>query len=295
MARISSRPPRKQSSAAATSALAVHWDVVLDATKSNKQRIAALTALGWNVAADKQKMRSVLAIVQDPAGPIDLRLSALGAVQSATFDPNRFAVFRPDYLRTLRAVSSDPDPELRQRALGMLAREHDAPTQEVLLAGLNDPGQALVSPEKALQLLGYDVHSGAYPVARAIVRDPPNEVARREALRLLAADGSSVPMFETILMDKAEPTEIRQLSASALHNLAPERLQACARTITLDGSENADIRSIGLTALTHFGDSAAIRQDETLNAYVTKLGEDASVGESTLKLAAQQYVSKRLR
>ena len=60
---------------------------------------------------------------------------------------------RGDYIATLRKVATDPDPELRQRVLGMLMRDKDGFAQKKLLDGLKDPAKALVPPEKALQLL----------------------------------------------------------------------------------------------------------------------------------------------
>ena len=112
--------------------------------------------------------------------------------------------------------------ELRQRVLGILAREKDAYAQKKLLEGLRKPEKALLPPEKALQLLSYDVHADAYPVAREIVEHPPNPLAKREALRLLAADAASAPIFEKLVRDKNESVELRQLGAAALHALKPE-------------------------------------------------------------------------
>ena len=132
----------------------------------------------------------------------------------------------------LRAVATDADPELRQRVLGLLAREKDGFAEKRLLEGLQQPEKALVPPEKALQLLSYDIHAEAYPVARMIVKNPPNEEAKREALRLLAADASSKPLFERILNDKEETKENRQLSASALQAIAPDSdADTCARIV----------------------------------------------------------------
>jgi len=294
MASTSSKPTRRRAPTTDAAALASHSAVLADPRKSVKQRLAALTALGWAITDDPQRLAAVLGLLKDPSEPMRLRLAALAAIQSSTFHPERLEKIRADYLRALRTVSSDADLELRQRALGMLAREHDPATQERLIDGLREPSKALVPPEKALQLLSYDVHSNAYSVARAIVDAPPNETARREALRLLAADGASAQMFEDILMDKAETSEIRQLSASALHNLAPDRLQACARRITLDSSEPSDIRSVGVTALTHFGDNDAMQQDHVLNACLTQLGDGGDGEDPMLQTAARQYIAKRL-
>jgi hypothetical protein len=247
------------------------WSVAGDPTQSLKKRVAAMEALGWQICADKQIWNAVLDTVRDIGAPSELRLAALATVQSASFNATGFVPLRPDYLRTLRAVSSDPDLELRQRALGMLAREHDAATQDLLITGLKDPNQALVPPEKALQLLSYDVHTEAYPIAREIARNPPNPMARREALRLLAADADSAPVFEKLLKDKEESIEVRQLA-----------------------SEAADIKSVSLTALTMFGDQEIIGKDEKLNAYVDKLGT-AVGGPPALKRAAKQFVARHRR
>jgi hypothetical protein len=77
----------------------------------------------------------------------------------------------------------------------------------MLIEGLQDPAKAMLPPEKALQLLSYDVHAGAFDVARRIADKPPNELARREAMRVLAADGGSADMFEKVLRNKSEPEE----------------------------------------------------------------------------------------
>ena len=147
----------------------------------------------------------------------------------------------------------------------------------------------MVPPEKALQLLSYDIHAEAYPLAREIVKNPPNSDAKREALRLLAADATAAPLFEKILRDKDETAENRQISASVLQALKPEKLQTLAREILLDTSEYDDIQATSLTALTQFGDPAAIAQDETLKKHVDKLRGEAS---TKVKQSARQFLKK---
>ena len=173
-------------------------------------------------------------------------------------------------LATLRKVAQDPNPELRQRVLGILVREKDGFAQKKLLEGLKNPDKALVPPEKALQLLSYDVHAEAYRVARAIVDKPPNDDAKREALRLLAADATAAPLFEKLLRDKNELREIRQISASALHALKPEKLQKHAREILLDASDYDDIKATSLTALTSLA-TKRLAKDEALLKRVEQL------------------------
>jgi len=272
-----------------------HWATLKAATSTPKARAAALAALGWAIADDRASYRSVLALVTDTQQPTALRAAALAAVQSVSFDAQRFAALRPDHLRALRKLCDDPDLELRQRALGMLMREGDAPTQQRLLAGLRDTAQALLPPEKALQLLAYDLHGDAYAAAREVATKPPNPLARREALRLLAADADSVPIFEGILQDQNESSELRRLSASALHQLSPRRLQTLAREITMNSDDGDDeLRTSCLVALAQFGDADTIRGDAALNEKVDKLDAGAAA-ESALGQAAQQFIVRYKR
>jgi hypothetical protein len=189
----------------------------------------------------------------------------------------------------LRKVAQDANPELRERALGALAQQKDGFAQKRLLEGLQNPEKALVPPEKALQLLSYDVHADAYKAARAILVNPPNPTAKREALRLLAADATSAPMFEKILLDKDELRENRQISASALHALDPEKMQGLARNIVLDSADYDDIKATSLTALAQFGDNATLAVDQTLRQSVDRM---KAQGSAKLQQSASQFLNK---
>jgi len=212
----------------------------------------------------------------------------LQTLQAASFSTIAFEPCRSDYIAALRALVDDPDMELRQRALGILAREKDGFAQKRLLDGLQNPGKALVPPEKALQLLGNDVHAEAYAIARAMVRNPPNPDAKREALRLLAADATAAPLFESVLRDKNELRENRQVAASALQALKPERLRAHAREMLMDKSEYDDIQATSLTALTHFG-GQAVANDEALVKTVDRLSDAPS---AKVKQTARRFLQK---
>ncbi|MBC7900501.1 MAG: hypothetical protein H7070_10675, partial [Saprospiraceae bacterium] len=235
--------------------------VATSARKSIKERVAALAEVPLAVCENDKDLQAVLKVLRDESEPSEVRLAALQTLQAASFSVVSFESCRGDYMAALRAVAEDKDLELRQRVLGILARENDGFVQKKLLEGLENPEKALVSPEKALQLLSYDAHAEAYTAARKIISDPPNSSARREALRLLSADAASAPVFEKILRDKGESYEIRQISASALHSVEPDKLQENVREILLDTSEQEEIQAMSLTALTQFGDVQAVSDD----------------------------------
>lgn len=276
------RKPAKSSARGAMS-------IATSARRTVKERVAALLEAPRAVCENDENLQAVLNILRNKNEPLEVRLAALQTLQAATFNVVEFEPCRGDYIATLREVAEDPDPELRQRVLGLLAREKDGFAQKKLLEGLQNPEKALLPPEKALQLLTYDVHAEAYSVARAIVSKPPNDTARREALRLLAADATAAPLFEKILRDKDELAEIRQISASALQALNPEKLKAHAREMLLDMSEYDDIQATSLTALTHFGDDEAVGKDEALLKSVDRLIGKATTG---VKESARRFLSK---
>jgi hypothetical protein len=238
--------------------------------KASTRNQKAATPAPFQVAENTDDIGRLLKVLRDSSEPIEVRMEALHSLGAAAFSLAGFESMRGDYIAALREVSTDSHEQLRRRALGILTRSKDGYAQKKLLDGLKDPAKALLPPEKALQLLGNDVQADAFAVARAIVKKPPNDDAKREALRLLAADPNSTSLFEKVLRDKKELREIRQLAASALHSLNPKKLQQQARKILNDESDYADIKATSLTALEQFGDDAALGKDKALMQSVTR-------------------------
>jgi hypothetical protein len=266
------------------------YSIATSPKKTVKQRVAAIHQVPLAVSEGDENPQAVMKVLRNSDEPVQVRLAALQSLAAAGFSAAGFETWRGDYIAALRAVATDPDAEIRQRALGLLARENDGFAEQKLLEGLKNPEQGLVPPEKALQLLGYDVHAEAYSVARDIVNKPPNAQAKLEALRLLAADATSAPLFEKVLRDKNELREIRQVAASALQSLNPEKLQQNAREMLLDPSEYDDIQATSLTAITQFGDDDAIAKDKPLLKSVDRLS--ASKAKSKYKQSARRFLSK---
>ena len=279
--------PAKKSSAKRSPRAA--FAVATNEKKSTAERAKAFVEAPLATIASDATLQASLDVLRDRQQPIKVRLAALQSLQAATFSVIEFEPHREDYFATLRELVDDPDEELRQRVLGILARENDGYVQKRLLEGLQDPSKALVPPEKALQLLSYDVHAEAYPVAREIVNAPPNPEAKREALRLLSADAKSAPVFEKLLRDKDEDRDIRQISAAALQSVKPKRFQEQARQLLLDDNEYDDIQATALTALEQFGDEKAVGKDQQLLNRVDELGSSKS---AKIKKSAKRFMSR---
>jgi hypothetical protein len=264
--------------------------VAKNARRTVRERVAALAEVSLAVCESDKNLQAVLDVLRNKEEPVEVRLAAMDALATAAFRVMVFEPCREDYIATLREVAQDPNPEIRESALGLLAGEKDGFAQKKLLEGLKDRKKALVPPEKALQLLSYDVHGEAYSVARDIVSNPPSTDAKREALRLLAADATAAPLFEKLLRDKDELREVRQISASALHALKPEKFKEHAREMLLDRSEYDDIQATSLTALAQFGDDEAIGKDKALLQSVNRLSRGKA--SSKYKQSARRFLSK---
>lgn len=255
-----------------------------------KERVAAFAEAPLAVCEKDEHLQATLAVVRNQQEPVEVRLAAMESLAAAAFSVISFEPCRNDYIATLREVATDPNQQIRATALGALAGEKDAFAQKKLLEGLKSPDKALVPPEKALQLLSYDVHAESYSVARDIARNPPSPAAKHEALRLLAADAASAPFFEKVLRDKDEMRENRQIAASALNALNPDKFQKNAREMLLDKSEYEDIQATSLTALGQFGDDEAVAKDTALLKSVDRLSDTAK--SAKYKRSAKQFLGK---
>jgi hypothetical protein len=265
------------------------YKVAVDPKKDSTVRREAFAQDPTLLCQSAATFSRVVKVLEDPKEPIEVRMGAFDAIGVARFSAPDFDSCRAAYIAALRKVAMDEDPELRQRALGALARERDGFAQKHLLAGLKNPDKALVPPEKALQLLGYDLHAEVLPIAREIVERPPNALAKEEALRLLGSDPKSAPILEKILRDKSEPVEARQICATALHVIDPSKYQKQAREMLLDKDEHPDMQSMSLTAVTYFGDQAELAADKPLRNRVDELNKNAT---AETKAAAKRFIAK---
>ena len=250
---------------------------------------SALHVITINIDRRPELFDALVATLRDVNLSSEVRLGVLGALHQLSFRMVQFPAKRPDYLATLRAMVDEPDVTLRRRVIGILAREKDEYVQRRLLDGLGRRSKALVPPAKAIQFLGYDVHAEYFPVLRRIVQDPPSRAAKREAVRLLAADPSSADMLASILADKTERPDVRRASAVALQALSPERFEEQARRIALDESEDDQLRALSITALSYFGTTAST--DDELARGVEQLQSESTSRQ--VKQATEVFMAQR--
>jgi hypothetical protein len=254
-------------------------------------RIEALDAISNEIDEHAELIDVLLELLQNQSEPTTLRRSALLILQQISFRATAFAPKRPEFLAALRATVEDPDTNVRQLAIGILAREKDEYVQRRLIEGLEHPSRALIRPAKAIQLLSYDVHAEYYPLLQKIVQRPPNRAAKKEAIRLLASDPSSKDLLAGILADKTEHRDVRSVSAVALQSLAPTEFEEQAKQIVLDDDDDDQLRATCMNALTLFANPTVLSEDSTFNKGVDRMEETST--SKQLKQATASYITKR--
>lgn len=258
-----------------------------DKPASAAKRASAIAAAPLDEERLPEQVAELLAMLLDQGEPLSVRKAALQALAALDFLGPRFAPFRSDYLQALRTVATDPEGELRESALELLAIEKDPYAQELLVSGLKRPKDALVSEARAIQFLGYDDHVEVIPLVRQVYKHAKGS-AREEALRLLATDPKSERLFRQLLKDKSEKRSIRRISASGLQSLNPAAFERAARGIVADESDDYDIRATSLAALAHGREAREKPADPKLVQTVQKVSE--TTRSPAMRTAARRFL-----
>jgi HEAT repeat protein len=213
----------------------------------------------WAGSDDPEQL---LRTVRDTTRPAEERIAALEMLQQLSFSAAAFAELRPAFIETLRAIVDDPDERLRAMVLESLAQEKDEYAQRRLLAGLAGEENRLVTDERAIQFLGYDIHGEHFPLMRRLALDAPDPGTRREAVKVLSSDTESADLLLDIYGNKSEVDEVRRASASALLSVDPVRFEERAKETVVDDDDAESVRAASLTALTYYGNPSVLANDK---------------------------------
>lgn len=239
-----------------------------------------------------ESIPALLATLRNQQEPVAVRDAALQALGAAAFLGEDFAPYRAEFLDTMRQLAdTEAAPELREKALAVLAAEKDPDVQEMLRRGLRDPQSALVSAAKALQLLSLDDHANIAGLAQDVFQKATDLATKEAALRVLATNANSQDLLANLLGDKTQPRSLRALSATGLHSLNPQRFAAIARSIVVDDSDYEDIRATSLGALASAPEHQALRSDPGFLDQVRQLGAQAPL--KNLRAAANRLMTKQ--
>lgn len=261
------------------------------ARASLKQRTAAIENIRFDGKDAGKAIRRLIEVLRNPDEPVKLRQAAFAALKTAAFLGPVFAPHRAAFLKCLREIATDPDPQIREDALETLAIEKVDYAQDLLQEGLKNPKKALVTPAKAIQFLAYDGHAEAAPLVRTVLARTKDAATKEAAIHFLSADPESAKVLAGLLKDKTQPARIRSLSATGLRVLSPQKFEKAARKIVEDGRENPALRATCLGALTFIRDYQKTRDDPAFVKRVARL--ESSARSRILKASAKRFMAKQ--
>ena len=260
--------------------------IIRDPSADRADRLAAIReASSFDPLSKPSVIKAWLHVLSTPAEPADLRLAALTALQQGSVRTLDFRPYLADFTAALRTATGSDDQALREQAMDILALYKDPYVQQILAEGLRNPETAVIAPERALRMLGYDVHGEYYPLLHDIVDGSRKPQLRRMALRLLAADSGAKDTFARIAADRDDDPVARSTSAVALQSLAPQEFDSLAKTIVADDDDDDSVRATMLNALAHNPDDP----DEPTMGVARAIGASARRSPQ-LKAAARDYL-----
>jgi hypothetical protein len=175
---------------------------------------------------------TALGRLADPRESADVRLAAIKLLQQMQFFSSVAAEWRPAFVDALRTAVRDR--KVRPAALEVLSLFKDRVTQEQLLEGIRKPAKALVPLSEALRLLSTDVHADVVDAAKKVTDTPQlrrNKAAFVQAVRILAADPSSVGKLQEVVGNNAYAMDARRVAATAISHLSPDALQKAEESL----------------------------------------------------------------
>ena len=261
---------------------------IKDGNRTPQERVRLIETASAGAVTKPSLMQAFIKILGDPETNDSVRLAALNALRTNTFSAIEFRRYEADYREALRSAATDDDANLRSAAMEPLALAGDEYVQRLLVEGLENPDEALVPPQRAVQLIGYDVHAEHYPILRDIATTTKRPTLRRSALRLLAADSDAADLFADIAADKDEDPTARSTSAIALQSLSPDQFQEVARDVLLDDDDNDEVRATIVNAIAHQDSEPDAAVEQKVRAMA---GPSAPSG--ALRTAAREYVRQQ--
>jgi hypothetical protein len=192
---------------------------------------------------------------------------------------------------TLRALASDPDPQIRSTAVARLALRGDANARQMLIEGIRQPQRAILPEHAALALLASHPDSAVIALAHQVLTTRPDGPARRTAARIAAAKEPGRRELTRILADSSSPTQLRVVAVQALVVYDAGALSRVTAPILAKESESDSLRVAIIEALRLRGPRPGTTDEADLERRITQLSRTA--GSVAVRTAAARFLEER--
>jgi hypothetical protein len=258
--------------------------------ESGRIRALALARLPQAMVDQDALLTDVLTVVKAPQAPGELRRTALDVLRQMLFSSMAAHARHHEVLTVLRGLVRDPDREVRETVIGILAAEDDDATRRQLLDGLRSKPDALLPADVSVRLLGLHPRPEMYPVLHQVMLAPPDEATRIECIRLLGGYEPSKKAIIDVLRNPAESTAVRLAALATLNANDAENLATYSLPVITDDRADQALRIYGILAVQQRRFSQKLRLsgqgdfDQAVRALAT------SAQSTGVREAASRYV-----
>ena len=222
--------------------------IVFDVSQEPRSRMLALKAASLKIGNSELFFDNSIQVLTSNSQPPELQTAIMSILRQTSFTSSIFREKRPQIFVALRQITLDSEaPDwFREEVIYYLAMNKDESTQALLQKGLDEPATAIVEPQVAVKLLGYDIHAVNFEKLKAMLASAGPETKRAIA-RVISADPNSKDELLRMASDKSEDAEVRSISIAGLSSLAPNEYKDLAEKIVLDDNESDDLRAASLS------------------------------------------------
>lgn len=226
-------------------------DIVKDGSQPDAVRAAAIFKVRHHIHHKDELRNQALQWVEKSYTPSKLRQASMDVMQMFVFKTQTPEDKRQEALDIFRRVArTDSQAKFRERAMYVLTNYGDPEARRILGNGLRNPSEAVIAPDKAINLLAgiIDDSEYYYTLIQNVLNNPPSEAAQIEAIRALGNYAPARDDILKVLESKSASTSSRVTALTSLNASIGDSFFDLVEPVILDENAPEELRVRGLQA-----------------------------------------------
>ncbi len=224
-------------------------DIVMDVAQPDEVRAAAIFKVRYKIHHHEAARNKILTQIEQSYAPPKFREAAMDVMQMYVFKPQTPESERQKVMTVFRKIgTNDSRPQFRERAMYVLTTLGDSEARRILSTGLKDPTQAVIAPDKAINLLAGVINNSEYyyELIQNILNNPPTQAAQLEAIRALGNYEPARDDILKVLENKRAAPELRIAAMNGLNASLGDDFFEFTKSVILDEDAPEELRIRGL-------------------------------------------------
>jgi hypothetical protein len=265
------------------------FDLAFDTTAPLEIRTTALRLASRRLIRDssaQQTLFNTLLIRDTALQPLAFRRAAMHQLQL-------LLVARPatNAEPTLRTLTSDSDPDIRNAAITRLAMRGDPASRQRLIDGIRQPQRAVLPEAEALGVLAPRPDSAVIALAQELLTTRPDGPTRTIAARIAAGAETGRRELFRLLGDARTSTQLRIVALQALIVYDAAAIARATAPIVTDESASDSLRVAIIEALRHRPLTEGSAEAAALRSRIDQVNR--TTRSTAVRAAATRFLDER--